>query len=460
MRCKDLCARPGTTALALALALLYVAPGSAQRAPGEQGSRNVHVLSHVPLGGARPLPGQEGLFGVESYGRRTADIEMEQDLDRPYVYVASRFAPSGFSIISIEDPENAEVIYKWVVDNPMLHQGSGALDGKYFKSGGRYYYIQSFQFTGGGPDSDLGAVIFDVTGLPDPSQVREVGRIQGPSQEGGFHNIFAYKHSDGRNLLFATIAEPAAHVYDLDMFLAGDPDFGLIARVPNPAPDQARGYHDYYVGYHPESGQDRFYGAGAGGYYVYDISDLDNPEFLTSVTNVSGIRNGHTITPSPDGRYFVGETEYRTAPLRIFDLKPGLDGDVPTITRPIGAWTANWKNFSHNHEVRWPYVFVAALDDGMQVFNMMDPTNPYTVGFYDTWDGPDGTLVNPATTFQGAWGVDVRNADGIIVVSSFITGLWVFRMDGFEGWNGEDWGMPNVSSVQDWDNGPVSRPVS
>ena len=105
-------------------------------------------------------------------------------------------------------------------------------------------------------------------------------------------------------------------------------------------------------------------------------------------------------------------------------------------------------------------MFVAALDDGMQVFNMMDPTNPYTVGFYDTWDGPDGTLANPATTFQGAWGVDVRNNDGIIVVSSFITGLWIMKMDGFEGWNGEDWGMPNISSVQDWDNGPVPRPIS
>jgi hypothetical protein len=30
-------------------------------------------------------------------------------------------------------------------------------------------------------------------------------------------------------------------------------------------------------------------------------------------------------------------------------------------------------------------------------------------------------------------------------------------MDGFNGWSGESWGMPNISSVQDWDNGPVRR---
>ena len=27
-------------------------------------------------------------------------------------------------------------------------------------------------------------------------------------------------------------------------------------------------------------------------------------------------------------------------------------------------------------------------------------------------------------------------------------------MDGFNGWNGHDYGMPNISSVQDWDHGP------
>jgi hypothetical protein len=59
----------------------------------------------------------------------------------------------------------------------------------------------------------------------------------------------------------------------------------------------------------------------------------------------------------------------------------------------------------------------------------------------------------------GAWGVDVRNSDGLIVVSDMVTGLWVFRMDGFEGWNGNDWGMPNLSSVQDWENGPLAQAV-
>jgi hypothetical protein len=33
-------------------------------------------------------------------------------------------------------------------------------------------------------------------------------------------------------------------------------------------------------------------------------------------------------------------------------------------------------------------------------------------------------------------------------------------MDGFNGWNGKDYGMPNISSVQDYDHGPTGTPIS
>ena len=215
-----------------------------------------------------------------------------------------------------------------------------------------------------------------------------------------------------------------------------------------------RAYHDMYAAYDPATGQDKFYGGGYGGYFVYDISNLNEPTLLTSITGVAGVSWGHTFTPTPDGRYAVGETEYQYAPLRIYDLKPGLDGEVATINHSIGAWTANWKNLSHNHEVRWPYVFVSGYEDGLQVFNMQDPTNPITVAYYDTYLGPHKVGVCRDKVCNGAFGVDVRNADGLIVVGDMSTGFWTLRMEGFQGWNGRNWGVPNISSAQDWDNGP------
>ncbi|MBI4501001.1 MAG: hypothetical protein HY700_07550, partial [Gemmatimonadetes bacterium] len=318
-----------------------------------------------------------------------------------------------------------------------------------------------------GPDADIGAHIIDVTGLPDTTKIIDKGFIRAADAPGGFHNIFMYKHSDGRPLLVVTLGAPRGNIYDMEKFLAGDANFGFIGPVPIPANPFGRqgGYHDYYVAYDPANHRDVLYGAGAGGYHVYDISNPAEPKLLTSVMGAAGVTGGHTFTPDPTGRYAVAETEYQYAPLRIFDLKPGLDGTVKTITRPVGAWTARWKGLSHNHEVRWPYVFVSAYEDGLQIFNMMDPTNPYTVGYYDTYDGPNqrgwGGTQNPdggAGVTNGAFGVDVRNADGLIVIEDFRTGFWSFKMDGFDGWNGHQWGLPNVSSVQDWDNGPEGAP--
>ncbi|MDH3734059.1 MAG: hypothetical protein OEU54_11015 [Gemmatimonadota bacterium] len=435
----------GVVSTAILAAVLIPADSAAQVEVHKRGSENMEVLGHIPLGPRLSI----------------ADMDVEQELHRPYAYVSRMqygdVGPKGMDIVSIANPEKPEVIYRWRIENQDLHQPTGGMDVKHFKWGDRYYVVQSLQFGGGGPDSDMGAVVLDVTGLPDASTVREVARIRVPDEPGGFHNIFVYKHSNMNVYLVATVSGPHAAVFDLGMVVEGDVDNARVANIP--VPDQGdgnagrrRGYHDFYLGYHPDTGTDRFYGGGTGGYYVYDVTDLQNPSLITQIVGVSGIRGGHTFTPTPDGKYAVAETEYQYAPLRIFDLQPGLDGSVSAIRRPIAAWTANWENLVHNHEVRWPYVFVSGYLDGVVVFNMMDPTNPITVGHYDTYLGPPNS--DRTAVFNGTFGVDVRNADGLIVVSDMSTGFWTFRMEGFQGWNGNDWGMPNISSAQDWDNGP------
>ena len=412
--------------------------GTAQQwTPMKRGSDNIEVVSHLPLG--PPLS--------------VSDIEVVQELDRPYAFVGRMVygyeGEKGVDIIDLHDPEHPKKVYEWRIENQDLHVGTGGMDVKYFKWNERFYVVQSVQFRQGGPNTDMGAVVLDITGLPDASTVREVARIRAPNDPGGFHNIFIYKHSNGRVLLIAT-GGPYAKVYDLGYAVEGRADESLVATIPvGPDCDGRCGYHDMYAGYHPDTETDRFYGGGTGGYYVYDISDLENPQLLVSLTGITGVRYGHTFTPSPDGRYVIAETEYQYAPLRIFDLKPALDGERININRPIAAWTADWKNLVHNHEVRWPFVFVSGYHDGLQVFSMMDPSNPVTVAYYDTYIGPP--IEGRSAMFNGTFGVDIRNADGLIVVSDMNTGFWAFRMEGFLGWSGDQWGVPDISSAQKWD---------
>ncbi|HEY5418944.1 MAG TPA: hypothetical protein VIK41_29110 [Gemmatimonadaceae bacterium] len=414
------------------------------------GSEKIHQLARIPA--------HEGAW-------KASNVELEQDRNRPYAYL-SGFVNFAFTIYDISNTSAPKQVFRWTIENPELHRGIGAMDGKYFKINGRYYYAQSLQFMQGSPDADLGAVIFDVTGLPDPSKVKEVARIRYPQSPGGFHNTFAYKHSDGRALYFTTVNQSKALIYDLEKVVKGaDPATALIGEVPNPTPFRqigGGGYHDFYVGYDPATQQDKFYGAGLGGYSVWDVTKPETPKALFTITSL-GMDVAHTFTPSPDGRYAVTETEYQYTPLRIWDLEPGQSGKTQNLDIPISAWTADWRDLSHNHEVRWPYVFVSAYEDGLQVFNLKDPKHPKTEGHFFTCEcehehgfggTPDNGWQSTTSVMQGAFGVDVRNYDGLVVISDMRTGLWLFKMDGFNGWNGHDVGMPNISSVQDWDRGP------
>src|SRR3984957_16135112 len=247
------------------------------------GSPNVHLLSHVPLG---------GYF-------RVADADIEQEMSRPYAYVGQIRDRPGFTILDLKDVNNVKVLYKWKIENAALHTGDGGLRAKYFKLKGKYYVAVCFQFMQGSPDADLGAIIFDVTGLPDTSKVKVVARIRAPDLPGGFHNLFPYKHSDGRVLLFTTTSGPQANVYDMDKLLHGDKDQGYIGKVPVPPHTRVYdvfpgftgrgvgsalpgmtnlppggGYHDFYIGYDPATRQDKFYGPGNGGFYIYDVTHI------------------------------------------------------------------------------------------------------------------------------------------------------------------------------------------
>jgi hypothetical protein len=433
----------GAVALTAMLSSPVLAQGLATWTPDKPGSDNIDVLAHIPLGPARNV----------------SDIEIEQEMERPYAYVGRMvyggWGEKGTDIIDLSDPSKPEIIHRWRIENQDLHLGLGGMDVKYFKWDGRYYVVQSVQFGQGGPNSDMGAVVLDVTDLPE--SYTEVARLHAPDFPGGFHNIFMYKHSNGRPLLFATVGGPWAHVYDMAHVVEGAMDDALVAKVPvgDAESSQRRSYHDMYAGWHEDTQTDRFYGGGTGGYYVFDVTDLENPSLIVSLTGIAGVDWGHTFTPSPDGRYVIAEAEYQYAPLRIFDLQPALDGETKNIRQPISAWTADWRNLVHNHEVRWPYVFVSGYLDGLQVFSMQDPKNPVTVAYYDTYlGGPAKVLCEMC---DGLFGVDVRNADGLIVGSDMTTGFWVFRMAGFSGWTGAQWGLPERSSAQDWDMTPGAQ---
>ena len=97
------------------IASSIVAPVSAQWTPEKPGSDNMEVLGHLPLGPQISL----------------ADLEIEQEMNRPYAYVARvRYGPEsprGTDIIDLSDPANPHVIYEWRIEDDDLHVGTGGM---------------------------------------------------------------------------------------------------------------------------------------------------------------------------------------------------------------------------------------------------------------------------------------------------------------------------------------------
>ena len=265
--------------------------------------------------------------------------------------------------------------------------------------------------------------------------MKVVARIRYPQSPGGFHNTFAYKHSDGRVLYFATVNQSKALVYDLAKVVSGATREHLArsATVPNPTPFKqigGGGYHDFYVGYDPATHQDKFYGAGLGGYSVWDVTQARGAEAAL-----------HDHEPGHGHRAHVHAVARRTlcgdgdgvpvhAAAHLGSRAPARPGKTQNIDMPISAWTADWRDLSHNHEVRWPYVFVSAYEDGLQVFDLKDPKHPKTDGHWFTCEcehehgfggTPDNGWQSTTSVEQGAFGVDVRNYDGLIVLSDMRT---------------------------------------
>ena len=427
----------------LAAALLVSSVLIAQTAPPEKKghSANIHPLGHIELGEFMSVGG----------------IAIEQELARPYVYVDRWHNENGFDVIDVANPSAPKLIARWRIEHPELHKLSRGETGKYFKSHGRYYYVKATEFETGTLDSDVGAIVCDVT---DPAHPKEVGRIRSADFLDGFVNVFPYHYPDGRTIIFAAVRNwatgiaPHANVYDMDRFLSGDAKQGLIGGVPMPNADSRSnfGYHDIHVEFDSSSKQVRFYGAGNGGFYIFDVTRPESPAFLTGIPTINGVavQRAHTMIPTPDGRYVVTQMEVQFSPLMVFDLKPVWDKTVQSVSVPVSVWTADWHDLPHNHRMRWPYIFDAAYEDGLQVIDIRDPLNPKTAGYAYTCSCKhmtgyvDEQHIHGPSVFSGAMETDIRNADGLIVLSDLNTGFWSFRMDGFKGAKPNEQRPPNT----------------
>ena len=384
--------------------LLWLAHIAFQPAIAQHTSRNLRVSGSLSLEG-----------GLQT-------IHVDQDSNRPWAYALN--TDGILATIDLTNPAYPVLGYKTTIPDVHTLTSFRLADQNYLALAGK----------------DI--VVLNTT---DPKAPRELARI---TPEDPITDLFAYKHSNGMALVLASSATQT-YVYPADEALQGPVTPVLTLSTPS-HPGPGVGFEDVFAGFDPVTQQDRLYLAGAGGYYIYDFTDLSTPKLLTTIHSAA-VQRGLVIAPIPDARHALTLASYRTAPMRIFDLSQ------ERVRTAVGAWTDNWQSQLVDVVARWPFAFVAALEDGLRVVNIHAPEAPYTDAWFRTTE-PNTESVPPLTREPtGIIDVDVRNHDGLILVADLDFGLWLLELEAFYGWHGHSWGLPNMSDVQDWTNGPDGK---
>jgi choice-of-anchor B domain-containing protein len=253
-----------------------------------------------------------------------------------------------------------------------------------------------------------GLMIFDLSQLPDT--VIKTNQTAAFFQSA--HNIYIDEEA-GWLFVAGSNANPSgAIILDLN----ADPDNPVL--IGNPV--LPGGYfHDIYV-------KDKigYCSHGGNGLYVYDFSEPQSPVLLGSLTEYPQSGYNHSSWVTPDGQYAVMADETFNKGLKMLDVSDLSDIQVTDVFRSALLAPADTASIPHNPFIRDNYIFISYYHDGVQVFDMSDPTNVQQVAWYDTY--PANSNYNG---FRGCWGVYAFLPSGTILGSDMSNGLFVLSLD-------------------------------
>ncbi len=287
--------------------------------------------------------------------------------------------------------------------------------------------------------STIGTHIFDVT---DPVNSAEVAYIPGADTNvihRDYHDYQGYLYmvaDEGQSTLqivdLNQLPNAAPVVYDSDALILRSHNIfidslngllydtkGGIYSLANPeAPVEVANVN---LGGMIDHGHDMFvrndtvyWHGGPTGMRVYDYStNMSNPTLLGEIS--VGNYN-HSGWLSEDGAIYVFAEETYGTDIQICDVSDLSNINIVSYVNSGGGAAS----IPHNLILQDDILYVSYYHDGLYIFDISDPANPFLRGFYDT---------EPAQTapysWHGAWGVYPLLPSGNILVSDTKHGLFV-----------------------------------
>lgn len=161
---------------------------------------------------------------------------------------------------------------------------------------------------------------------------------------------------------------------------------------------------------------------GMAGLFIFDLTNPASPQLLGSLTTYPDKDYNHSGWLTGDGNYYVFTDEAPAMDVKIYDVS-----DLSNMSY-VSQFNSGVDPLSMAHNVinNGRYAYCSYYHDGLQVFDISDPANPFKVGFYDTY--PESTSYSCSPNYEcykGTWGVYPYLPSGKILVSDMQHGLFV-----------------------------------
>ena len=172
--------------------------------------------------------------------------------------------------------------------------------------------------------------------------------------------------------------------------------------------------HDIFVRDHIA-----YLNGGNDGFFIVDFTDSDNPVLLGTMTDYEQAGYNHSGWLDHTGHYYFLADENHGLELKVVDVCEPEDNIE--VVETFGTDSEFSGSIPHNVLIDCNILYASWYYEGVQVFDISDPTNPVRIGFYDTFLGPD------VNSFAGNWGVYPYLPSGNILASDMQSGLFVLQ---------------------------------
>jgi len=155
------------------------------------------------------------------------------------------------------------------------------------------------------------------------------------------------------------------------------------------------------------------------GLFIFDMRDSANSVLIGSITSYPDQGYNHSSWLDKTGRYIMFTDENMGMDVKIFDIQNLGD------PKYLSQFNSNASATPHNAFWHGDFAYVSAYHDGVRVYNVKDPSNPYEVAWYDTH--PEKPEIYGG--YKGCWGVYPYLPSKRIIASDLTEGIFVLEID-------------------------------